>query len=111
MSKPTGKCYENCGRFMLHLVAEEPDKWTLCHGTALGRAGEAKGIWFGHAWLEHDGEAIDMARDEFGPEGLRIPVEVFRQIGNVCDVTEYTPDEAILHMTRFKHFGPWEDAA
>ena len=55
-TQATGKCYENCGRFIMLARAG----WTLCHGTALGRAGNAEGIWYGHAWLERDGQALDL---------------------------------------------------
>ena len=101
-----GNCYENCARFMIQ--SDNAKDWTLCHGTAFGRGGEADGLWFGHAWLEKVDVAMDLTRDKWG-ESHKFPTVVYHALGNVRDVTEYTCKEALLMLVQHEHYGPWGD--
>lgn len=105
-----GKCFENCGRFMI--AAPNAKEWALCHGTVFGQGGEAEGLWFPHAWLENRslGLAMDLTLDEFGQDkdNLMIPISLYRKVGRARDVTEYSWVEACRQMLTHEHFGPWD---
>jgi hypothetical protein len=45
-------------------------------------------------WSSHNRVAMDAA--------------VYRALGGLHDITEYTPEETILNAVRSGHYGPWE---
>ncbi len=93
-----GDCYAVAGRIAL----SAPDDHLLCHGTVTGR-GKVSGIPFGHAWIEVGDEVIDKSN------GLnaRVHRDAYYALGQVWDVTRYTPAEARRLMGLTRHFGPW----
>jgi hypothetical protein len=104
--KATGDCYRANAK--LHTALTEELGVTsalLCHGTVTGTAGAAKGISFGHCWVELGGLVLDNSN---GKEHA-VPRELYYEVGNVRDVKRYTRLEAAREMVRTGHWGPWED--
>jgi hypothetical protein len=123
--KASGDCFENCSREFLtpggsHLLPKDAENVRILHGWAVGTGGEAEGIRYPHAWIEYNIpiEGLDpafppvrMAMDITSPERLINPVIVpagmYRNLGNIEVVAEYTEQEARNEMVRTGQFGPW----
>lgn len=89
----------------------------IVQGTVMGQ-GKLAGVRFVHTWVEADSTTL---RDEDGNEytfrdaydyasGNRVVMadSLYRHLGQVEDVTEYTWDEAVEQMLSKGHYGPWD---
>jgi hypothetical protein len=73
-----------------------------------------------HCWIEfeqhfaHDGFPgglrLPMAHDRSNGNDITIPADVYRHLGRATDIQEYTPTEALQHMVKLGHYGPWNPA-
>lgn len=94
----------------------DENEWMLCHGTVT-RA--ADGVRHEHAWVEVrgklsvpvDGRVVEvpsvLAVDRANGHDVTLPALAFRNLGQISDVVEYTPDEARALALQTGHFGPW----
>lgn len=99
-----GQCYMNAYQYASE---HEREGWRIVHAIVTGQGGIA-GVRFGHAWVERCHpmgfiEAHDPAAD------VRIPAELYRQIGEASDLRVYTLDDARREMVKHGHYGPWDE--
>jgi len=98
-----GDCMETAGRLIMDFgfLAERPGA-KLIHAIVEGQ-GPLAGRRFVHAWVEAGGMAIDRS----GGRDIELPALLYRLIGNVEQVHEYTPEQAREMMVETGTFGPW----
>jgi hypothetical protein len=109
----------DCFKVALWLVYDNPE-WTLCHGMVVR---PEDGLHHWHAWCEYDethvfptkGKRVQTVRmrwavDRANGNNVQLPVEFYRKLGQVHDVTEYTHDQTMRLASEHKHYGPWEPA-
>lgn len=103
-----GDCYEAAGKFMISNASKGGGKYVLVHGEVLGR-GPLDGVNFGHAWvLDVD---ADMVVDNSNGGNVKIPRAVYYLLGHIEHIGnyhEYTAEQAMEKMRKFKHYGPWD---
>ena len=113
-----GNCYQAACTMILRrreLGLENP---VIVQAEALGSPGSAiEGKRFGHAWVEADmpgwkaqfpGHApLRVAYDYSSGKSVELPASLYRQLGQVTDVHEYTDAEALIKMVETQHYGPW----
>ena len=103
--KACGDCFQAAARNMLHGT---DDDVTLVHAYVSGQ-GKLQGRRFMHAWNEQGNTVIDNSNGR----NIRMPREIYYAIGNV-DPTDpeqfrrYDRLEAVRHMGRSRHYGPWD---
>lgn len=104
-----GDCYEAAGKFMISKSHEGGDnEYILVHGEVLGR-GPLEGVTFGHAWVLDVG--ADMVIDNSNGGNRKIPKMVYYVLGHIEHIGnyhEYTAEQALEKMKKFKHYGPWD---
>lgn len=99
----------DCYKVAWHLVTEEgADDMTLCHGEVTGTGGKARGLRYGHAWVEVDGCAIDRSNGN----DVTLKDVMYYAAGSIDEeeITRYTAEEARIHALRTGNYGPWEEA-
>lgn len=81
----------------------EDRRWKLCHGVAVGTAGNALGRRYGHAWLENGIWAYDPVVDRMFDR------ETYYAAGSIdaALVERYSWVVAMKHAGRTEHYGPW----
>ena len=100
-----GNCFEVAGRWMLdHGWRKEYRDAVLFHAEIGGQA-HLEGWRFWHAWIEHDGVALDYSNGR----DLELPVAFFRCLARAGREFRYTMNEAARLMLKSEHFGPWEE--
>jgi hypothetical protein len=102
--KATGDCFENCGKYITGASFAD---MTLVHATVVGTGSEVKGISYAHAFLiaEDRQHAIDLTKDLHMP--IVVPLDYYRQLGNVSNEICYTRKEAVAEIKKSGHWGPW----
>lgn len=105
--KATGHCFENAARYITGFAAS---KCTLVHAIVTGVGPKVSGIDYSHAFIiaEDGTHAIDVTKDLHTP--TVVPLEFYRQLGNVRNEIHYTRAEAMRLMNETEHFGPWDDS-
>lgn len=116
----TGNCYD--AAVTLAMNAEELGlrNVRIIQATVMGR-GKLEGVRFGHSWIEADAQGLNHpdaqgevifrnAYDWSSGNSVVMPDALYRHLGQVADVHEYTVEEAISEMVRTGHYGPWEPA-
>ena len=96
-----GDCYEISAKTVL----DNPE-YTLVHGIVTGQ-GRLQGVRYGHAWVEHEGNVIDLSNGR----NLEFPKEVYYAIGNIDpnDQYQYNAKDLRKILQYEKHWGPWEE--
>lgn len=78
----------------------------LVHAEVIGR-GRLEGIHFAHAYVVHDGMAIDKSNGL----DIEMPAAAYERIGGI-DKTgnkiEYSYREAVFKAFEHEHYGPWD---
>jgi len=102
-SPAKGDCYEVAANFLLDNPLDTDTK--LCHGTAFGRGGDAKGKRYGHAWIEiAQGNVV---LDYSNGNNAAVYAPRYYEIGQIKDVVRYTLKEARQMLCDHEHYGPW----
>lgn len=98
-----GDCYEVALGVLLDFGSGSDA--VLCHGVPLGTGGEAKGLRFGHAWVE----VGDMVIDRSNGHDVEMPRVLYYAIGNIEPerVRRYNWREAAERALSTEHSGPW----
>lgn len=109
-STKLGDCFEVAAHLATGFgpYADDPTA-RLCHGIPLGTGGAAEGVRFWHAWVEYDLDGIRMAVDRSNGNDAALPAAVYRAIGNIDQVWEYTAHDGAVEMLTHGHYGPWVD--
>lgn len=110
-----GDCYEAAFDTLDREFRDDPTV-RLIHAIVVGQA-PIEGVLHGHAWVEYSQElpvtsvpvpSIRIAVDTSQGRDLRLPADLYRMIGRIRDVRQYTRSEARRWAVDTKHFGPWE---
>jgi hypothetical protein len=99
----TGDCFIVAAK----LVTLGRPRLTLCHGKALGRGGDAKGLRYWHAWAEDETHAIDKSNGL----DVRMVTSFYYALGSVSPkkIRRYTRTEAMAMLEHYEHYGPWPE--
>jgi hypothetical protein len=127
-----GNCYPAAYRLASLATELGLTNVKVCHGTARPRSGQLRGVSYGHAWVEADppskapirgmndwlrsqgaqgADASSLMRTAYdwsSHNRVAMDAAVYRALGGLHDITEYTPEETILNAVRSGHYGPWE---
>lgn len=114
MVAATGNCFQNSAEYIL----ANPDRdLTLVHCNVVGTGEKLKGVSYQHAFvielmkIEEDcfmETAIDVTHDIDNP--TIIPLDYYRNIGQVSKEIRYTPSEMRQMMLSTKHYGAWDES-
>lgn len=80
----------------------------VCQGTATPRSGPLNGVSYSHAWVEAETPFGKLAYDYSSRNKVQMPADMYRGLGRITAVTEYTPDEMHAAVVRTEHYGPWK---
>lgn len=103
-SKTTGDCFQVAGRNMMD---NPPPEMTLVHAYVSGQ-GPLKGKRYSHAWNEIGDVVIDYSN------GRQIVMRKsqYYMLGQIeqkqGEYKKYDQKEALRHMVKYKHWGPWD---
>jgi len=115
-----GDCYEAAGKYILGLSrlymdgskvggeAADASGLVLIHAEVAGQ-GPMEGTTFGHGFVL-DTET-DHIIDRSNGRNLQLPKVVYFAIGGIEDIGnyfEYSPEEMMDNLIKFKHWGPWD---
>lgn len=104
--KATGDCMMNSAKFV---IDNQDDSLTLVHCIVTGTGPKIKGIDYAHAFVIMDiGLALDLTKSFDKP--TIVPLEFYRQIGNVRNEIKYTWQEANRLTLESGHWGPWDES-
>jgi hypothetical protein len=108
--KRTGECFQLAGEKMLD--GRDQD-WVLVHGAPTGIGGNAEGLKYPHAWIEHTPVfkgAVPMVHDLVA--GVEIPARAYYALGNINpdETVRYTWKELIDMLAKHGTYGPWDEA-
>jgi hypothetical protein len=103
-----GNCYPAAYR-----IADRADELGLvnpvvCQGTCTPRTGALKDVPYSHAWVEAETPFGRLAYDYSSHNQVQMPADMYRGMGRLTAVTEYTPEEARAAALRTGHYGPWK---
>lgn len=103
--KACGDCFQAAARNMLN---RSDDDISLVHAYVSGQ-GKLQGRRFLHAWNEQGDTVIDNSNGR----NIRLPREIYYAIGNIdptdsAQYRRYDRQEAVRHMARSRHYGPWD---
>jgi hypothetical protein len=103
-----GNCYPAAYR-----IADRADELGLvnpvvCQGTCTPRTGALKDVPYSHAWVEAETPFGRLAYDYSSHNQVQMPADMYRGMGRLTAVTEYTPEEARAAALRTRHYGPWK---
>jgi hypothetical protein len=103
--KACGDCFQAAARNMLN---RGDDDMSLVHAYVSGQ-GKLQGRRFLHAWNEQGDTVIDNSNGR----NIRLPREIYYAIGNIdptdsAQYRRYDRQEAVRHMARSRHYGPWD---
>lgn len=103
----TGDCYLVAGRIVSLDETSVSPHLRLCHGTPVGQ-GPLKGKPVPHAWVELSGDTVI---DRSNGLDVAMRREKYYEIGQIKEdeVRRYTKEEALEHMLKSGHYGPWEE--
>lgn len=121
MSEEKGNCYvralttlsegEQLRDILTLLEAIWPDaELQLVHGFPIGTGGNAKGLKYGHAWLEFGEYVLDCGTID-GDSVSLLPRPLYYQLGSIIDeeCVRYSAKQAWQHVAKHGHAGPWID--
>jgi hypothetical protein len=94
---PIGNCFEDALRFLT-----TNRDWILVHGVPLGTGGNAKGLRYGHAWLEKDEVVHDPSIDK------TFLKNEYYKAGDIKITVRYTFLEAKKFVLGTRQCGPWD---
>ena len=80
----------------------------VCQGTCTPRSGPLNGVSYGHAWVESETPFGKLAYDYSSHNKVQMSAEVYRGLGRLTNVTEYTRSEMYDAVLRTGHYGPWK---
>lgn len=116
-----GDCYEAAGKYILGLShlhmgiggeaagdAAAAQGLILVHAEVMGQ-GPLEGTTFGHGFVV-DTET-DMVIDKSNGRDIKLPRSLYYAIGQIEEIGnyyEYTPQEMMENMIKYKHYGPWD---
>lgn len=116
-----GDCYEAAANFILHRStlhmmsggkvggsAEEVANFIVVHAEVMGQ-GPLEGTSFGHAFVIDT--ASDTVIDQSNGRDIRLPRMIYYAIGAIEEIGnyhEYTPEEVMENLIKYKHYGPWD---
>jgi hypothetical protein len=117
-----GDCFEVALNELLRLHYQGDESAVLVHALVVGQ-GPIEGIVHDHAWIErvevlppppdwpdHFPEpTVRLAVDRSQGKDLTLPAALYRMIGRVHDVKEYTFEEAQRQASKHRHYGPWPE--
>lgn len=118
-----GDCYEAAGKYILDASklymgsggrvegdTADASNLTLVHAEVAGQ-GAMEGETFGHAFVV-EGRGMDATViDRSNNRDIRLPRILYYAIGQIEDIGnyhEYTPEEMMIRLLKYKHWGPWE---
>lgn len=109
--KRTGDCFDCHAKRMIE--AGRGKNWVLVHGAPTGISGNAAGLKYPHAWLEHTPSfegAVPMVHDLVA--GAIVPVPGYYALGNIdpVETVRYSYDELIALLAEHGTYGPWDEA-
>ena len=106
LPKGKGRCFENAVKFML--TTEGNPNYKLVHGYPTGTGGNAKGIKYGHAWVELSDEVVIDPSISGKPPKFCLK-NVYYEVGSIKEkeVRKYTYDEMREQMLLTNHYGIW----
>lgn len=101
-----GDCFVVAG----HLAVKyhgNPDV-RIVHALVMGQ-GKLEGVRFAHAYVVEG----DMVIDQSNGKDVRMVRALYEAVGNVRKAeagayVEYTPEETVQKMVKFRHYGPWD---
>lgn len=104
--KAQGNCFQHCMIF----IAQHPrmNGLMLAHGIAVGTGGQAKGLSYEHAWLEHEGFCIDVTTEALLRDPVIIEKELYYKVGSISNVKLYSSREAKENAIKHRIYGPWK---
>jgi len=101
-----GTCYIDAYHYFMDNHSKDK-KLKLVH-TLVDGQGPLEGIRYNHAFLISGNTVIDPSQ----PKKKKFPKDLYYSIGNINtknkDYFEYTFDEFIEKVNKFKTYGPWE---
>jgi len=92
-----GNCFEDALNFLI-----KNRDWTLVHGVPLGTGGNAKGLRYGHAWLEKGAVVHDPSINK------SFLKSEYYQIGDIKVTVSYSFLEARKFVIKTRQCGPWD---
>lgn len=117
----TGDCYDAAAKYIMSLSnlymgprgrAEgdvgAAEGLILVHAEVMGQ-GPLEGTTFGHGFVV-DTE-LDFVIDKSNGRDIKLPRSLYYAIGQIEEIGnyyEYTPQEMVENMIKFKHYGPWD---
>jgi hypothetical protein len=111
-----GDCYEAAAKFMLDGMLKSgkgPDAsvmegFIVVHAEVMGQ-GPLAGTPFGHGFVVDT--TTDLVIDQSNGRDLRLPRMFYYAMGQIEDIGnyhEYTPEEVLENLRKYKHYGPWD---
>jgi len=106
MSK--GNCYQQAFWAVFHGVVDFGESIVLVHGYPIGTGGDARGLKYGHAWVEGVLAGIPMVYD--AATGKTFFRAAYYRAGQIKseECHRYTKKEAARWASKTEHYGPWE---
>lgn len=115
---PTRTCFDDALEYVERIAAEllvkhgqptqemrsELLEYTLVHAICLHPEDNNP---FAHAWIEHDGKAIESGIMDGERISYAMPLEEHNAKLRVQEFTKYTMPEIVEHNYRTGHTGPW----
>jgi hypothetical protein len=102
-----GDCYEAAIKYALEILQSKNKKlikcYKLCHGEVLGKVGEVKGLWFGHAWIEMNEQVLI---DPSNNKTIITRIELLQD--RIRKVRRYGLKQAANLCLKHETYGPWE---
>lgn len=106
----TGDCAHIALRLALALEIEGARAVRVVHGRPIGTGGNAQGLRYFHAWVEMVEDGRTLAIDFSNGLRVMLPRSRYYRLGRIRDVRRYTVEDAIDHVDRTGHAGPWDPA-
>jgi hypothetical protein len=103
-----GNCYPAAYKLVDNADALGLVNPVVCQGTCTPRSGPLKDVPYGHAWAEAETPFGKLAYDYSSHNKVQMPADVYRALGRLTAVTEYTPSEMHAAVVRTEHYGPWK---
>ena len=117
----TGDCYDAAAKYIMSLSklymgprgrvvgdVGAAEGLILVHAEVMGQ-GPLEGTTFGHGFVV-DTE-LDFVIDKSNGRDIKLPRPLYYAIGQIEEIGnyyEYTPQEMVENMIKFKHYGPWD---
>ena len=104
----TGDCYEAAVNGIRGQFSEYPNI-RLVQGECLGVGGNAKGLLYGHAWLEFTANGQEYCIEVANGEPFCIPKDKYYEMGSIGEnVYTYSPQQVTAKLIEHETYGCWD---